>query len=187
MTLVDSGWEADLAYEFVRESKSRKILPSKGFGSGRFMPGWVETKLRPGQQKPGYTILHNCRVVPMAQSGVMLVEYFADPFKKIIHNGFLAEPDTPGSLTLYRATRIDHLGFARQITAETEEEEFVEGKGIRYSWKVHRRSNHYFDATVMSRVGAELLGVGRELPKPKPKKTYTVSGATHTPGIRTTY
>ena len=56
-------------------------------------------------------------------------------------------------------TQNDHLSFAKHLTSEKQVEEFVAGKGTVVKWLKEHKNNHWFDASYMNCVAAQLLGV----------------------------
>jgi len=162
LTFVDSGYEKDIAYEFVKESGQARYRASKGFGTAPNQSGWHE--LKTGKDR---LIGREWQVILQA-NGIKLVGMHSDFWKRQVHLGFSAAIGAPGSLALYQAAERDHWQFARQITAEREEEEFVEGKGRHRFWNRRRPDNHWFDCTYGCMVAASMAGVDmfeRALPK----------------------
>jgi hypothetical protein len=53
---------------------------------------------------------------------------------------------------------VEHMGFAKHLTAERKTEEFVAGKGLVTKWEAVNRNNHWLDATCMACVGGWWAG-----------------------------
>ena len=162
LVLVDSGYQKDVAYKFVRESGQGVYFATKGMGSAKNESAWRKPK--PGK---GRKISDDWAIVRQP-NGVQLVEMHSDHWKREVHQGFGAPPGSPGSLHLFHADRREHLGFARQITAEREEEEFVPGRGTMTYWNKVFKDNHYLDCAYGCRCAADMLGI-RLMPGQKKK------------------
>jgi phage terminase large subunit GpA-like protein len=120
--------------------------------------------------------------------GVWLVGLDADYWKRWVHDRFMTslvnEDGTPyrGSLGLFGADDRKHLSYAKHLTAETEVEEFVKGKGLKRLWKKTNRNNHWFDATYMACAAASMNGV--ELltrPDPPPRRQTPIQQSQRQP------
>lgn len=146
LTLVDSGdWESTVV-AFALESGSA-YFPAKGFGIKQIAPGGKLSK------EPGYL------VVPQA-AGHQLCEINADFWKSWLHARIQtpivrdavtgAVSVQPGGFSLFAGTLMEHLTFAKHLTAEKREEEFVAGKGLVTKWVRLNRNNHYLDATCLA-------------------------------------
>jgi phage terminase large subunit GpA-like protein len=165
LCLVDSGYAKDIAYKFVKESGQRRYHASKGLGTARNQENWREIK--PGKDR----LVGPEWFVTLQPEGVHLVNLHSDHWKREVHQGFAAPPGTPGSLHLYHAEPRDHIQYARQITAERQEEEFIPGRGNRVFWNQITKDNHWLDCAYGCRAAADMLGV-RLIPTQKtiPKK-----------------
>jgi phage terminase large subunit GpA-like protein len=156
LILVDSGGQTgfrDVAYTFCNESPGGAYMPSKGQGSGRAEEGWR----KPGKGK-GRSIGNEWAMVRQPD-GTTLVVMHSDYWKREVHRGFAAPAGAPGSLSLFNALPKEHFGFARQITAERQEEIFEPGKGVKVIWNKIYKHNHYLDTAYGARCAADLLGV----------------------------
>lgn len=141
LCLIDSGYQLDVAYAFVRESGQGRYLASKGLGTAKTQDGWRSLKPGKGRQ------IGNDWMIVRQPNGIRLVSMHADGWKKAVHEGFAAPMGTPGSLQLHRGELLEHRNFARQIVSERQEEEFVPGRGSRVYWNKVARDNHWFDCT----------------------------------------
>lgn len=188
LALVDSGWERDVVYQFVRESGEPHWLACKGFGSssrnGVFRPQRVQTEARAGGD--GWA-------VSVQPGGLRLVEVHSDQWKAAVHEGYGAAHGAPGSLTVFRAAVQDPQIriYARQIAAEVREPDESPNKESGFRWVVISRQNHYLDATAYARCAAAMLGVSLvEIPRPVspgPRTDLKVSSVSCRSGIRTRY
>lgn len=161
LCLVDSGYQPDIAYTFVKESGQGRYFAAKGLGTARNQTGWRAPKAG-----------KDCQVghdwfISRQPAGVRLVNMHSDHWKRAVHDGFSAPPGAAGSLSLYHAAPLDHVQFARQITAEREDEGFQPGVGTTRWWTVIRKDNHYLDCTYGCHVAADMLGI-RLVKDPKP-------------------
>jgi hypothetical protein len=102
----------------------------------------------------------------------------ADRWKAWEHDRWLTPTDKPGCLFMWgqsgdqRMQRLTpdekaHTGYAHHICAEIEVEELVKGVMIR-RWKTRRENNHWFDASYMSDVAANMKGINILAAKRKP-------------------
>lgn len=156
LVLIDSGWEKEIAYALALES-GEQYYPARGLGTARNQMAWRAPK--PAKNR---IIGREWFMTIQPPSRVRLVNFHADHWKRVVHQGWAAAPATPGSLHLYKAEPSDHAAFARQTMAEREILGFVPGIGERTVWDRRYRDNHYFDCAVGCRVAAEMLGVGAE-------------------------
>jgi hypothetical protein len=94
------------------------------------------------------------------------LHFDADRWKAYLHARIATRPldadgaRAPGSFSIYQAAARDLLGYAKQLTAETLVDEFVEGKGrVRRFRRRGKRANHWLDSTTLGVVGAMLCGI----------------------------
>ena len=152
LVLVDSGYETDAVYAFVREVGSG-CYAVKGLGTAKNEKSWSAPK--PG---PGRKVGHEW-VLSRQPSGQVLLTMHSDYWKTQVQTGFLAPMGHSGCLSIYRAEKRDHQTFAKHIAAEYQEEEFIPGKGRRIVWNRKHKDNHQLDTTYYARVGADMLGI----------------------------
>jgi len=62
---------------------------------------------------------------------------------------------------LFNAKPVEHLSFAKHLTAEKRVEEFIAGRGTVIRWEAMNRNNHYLDALSLACVAGH--GVGERL------------------------
>jgi len=179
LVLIDAGWEPQIAHQFVAESGPGRYWASRGLGTARGQGNWTQPRAAKGR-----TIGNEWYLNPQADGTVLLLLH-ADHWKRAVHDGFAAPPTSAGSLQIYHADPKEHIAFARQILAETCEEEFLPGKGIIQRWRVLHRNNHWLDCAAGARCAADMVGIrlveGRA-PAPRKARVQT-SGR----GIRTKY
>lgn len=176
LVLVDSGYQKDLVYQFVLESGQPRYTASKGLGTSRNQDSW-----RSPRESSDTKLVGNEWLIVLQPGGIRLAELHADHWKATVHEGFAIAAGGPGSITLFQAQVRDHLSFARQITAERREEEFVPGRGSRVFWNRLWKDNHYLDVTSYARAAADMLGI-RLIPRvtgaaaPRRQQAPSVSG-----------
>ncbi|KKL65940.1 hypothetical protein LCGC14_2149960 [marine sediment metagenome] len=165
-TLVDAGYRTQAVYHFCREA-GIAFQPAKGMGksSGCVEPYFrapvrITTDKRPGD---GWFLSRQ-------PSRVWMVGMDTDRWKGWEHDRWLTPPTDPGSCLLFGERGLgdrlsqdqkDHFVFAKHLTAEVEREENVPKKGMVRSWHVKpgRNANHYFDASYMADVAANMCGI----------------------------
>jgi hypothetical protein len=112
----------------------------------------------------------------------------SDHWKLHVQTGFMIKSGTNGSISLFGDQPVIHSAFAKQICAERWKEEFVPGKGIRKSFCLEHRNNHWLDCLHYATVGAEMMGLGAPPVNRPPKQPVQDSPAPSGPGsIRTSY
>lgn len=153
LVLVDSGYQPDAAYEFVMESGQGVYAATKGFGTAYGSDSWRP----PSKDAPAGQAGEEWKSTPQS-NGIYLVNLHADYWKSKVHDGFMAALGSAGSISLYRAERVEHSQFAKQITGEKRIPEDDPKKTVRYRW-VRTRANHFLDCASMGRAGADMLGV----------------------------
>jgi len=201
LCLVDSGWQPDVAYRFTAESGIR-YRPSKGYGTARHQQPWTAAggKKAAKGKRVGHEWVMTRQTATAGIGGagaVWLVGIHSDYWKRAVHEGLVAPPAAPGSLSIFRGDRREHFAFARQVTAERQREEFVPGRGLRVTWHAHYRENHWLDCLAGCRCAADMAGI-RLLAKKKPprsgrkatdedRRPGSMTNAPGRSGIRTSY
>ena len=197
MTLVDSAYAQDVAYDFVWQSGQHHYRASKGYGSGPYQPSWKdipEPPKNPKSKTPAKRKTGDNWFITRQKGGILLTNMHADHWKRRTHEGFYAAAGTPGSVELFKAERREHRAFGRQILAEREVQEFVPGKGDTTYWQVVRRANHYLDCVYGNFVARSML-LGRRKKKkpptqqeaPTPEQLRRTIQGRVSGGIRTKY
>lgn len=147
---VDVNWMTQSCVEFCCEPESAEVWhPAQGCGSGRNQKRYYAPRGAEVARDGNLYIRKDERQVRRFMLN-------SDAYKRIVHSGFLLEPATSGSISLFQPHhRKDHHAFARHITAEME----VEKPGGKLVWeKVRGRSdNHYFDALYNAVAGVSVM------------------------------
>jgi len=165
LTLVDARYRMDAVKATCLEI-GKDIWPAVGIGKshGCVRSTWVDLPRR--------------RLVTIANNVLQgdgwkqdfkrhCVDFYADKWKAWEQDRWMTDPPLPGSLTLFGTPSAkgerpsddqrQHHSYAHHICNEKEVEEIVKGALKRY-WKV-KGPNHWLDASCMSDVAANMLGV----------------------------
>lgn len=148
---VDGGKWTHVVYRFVRES--REWTGDKAFQ--RFYPAFGRGQSQMRKQsytKPKQT---NARIVKIGEEyhfswvpdqQVFHVEVNADYWKTWAFQRLTSPPAELGSMLLFAGEPVEHLTFAKHITAEKQIEEYIpERQTLKVVWKQVSRDNHYLD------------------------------------------
>lgn len=175
-TLIDSGWKDEgwsiqPVSVFASEVGFGRCMPCKGFGRYR----------RPQPQR-GIRIFDECHID--YRNRTPLCDVNADAYKTRVHEGFMADFNTPGSLGLHDPRAGDD---GRQLRSSLEEEREYGSHIISEQWDPARAKflppngpNHYLDATALARVGAalgRLSSIPAEPPRSRPRQTLAQMAA----------
>lgn len=154
LVLIDSGWDVSQAAVGKVCRTEAKWAAAKGFGgdSLAWSAGGRAAMGKMIQQGDNWKIYQQ-------PDGAELFLINADYWKAAAHRGFEAEPGEPGSLIIWGTEPAKHIEFAREITAEAHQRQWVEGKGWEYKWVKLRRDNHKLDCVAGCRAGADIIGV----------------------------
>jgi len=155
---VDAGWMIDTVFDFARESNQDFYRPIIGRGIAQDRKRWYAQPKRTGAVVKRIGNGWHISYVPAHRGH--LVEINADTWKSRVHQMLLLPPDQQGSLTLYRATDNEHIGFVKHMMAEHEEDEFVAGRGIVKRWHKDHANNHLLDAQYIAAAAASFAGFG---------------------------
>lgn len=176
LTLIDSGYEPGIVYEFVLEGTQPRYLAAKGLGTARNELAWKKPKEHKDRQIGDEWVMS--RMAPPNRD-IILVELHSDYWKRLVHAGLAAPAAAKGSIMLYAADEKTHLTYCKQVLAEREEEQFVPGIGPRIYWNQLHRSNHYLDVTYGCLCGLNIVdairGVQAAPPPPAPKAANAAS------------
>ena len=154
--LIDAGYMTDVVYAFCRESGNR-FLPSVGRGVAQQHQQWYN---RPTQTGSIVKFLgEGFHINWMPQENMHLVEVNADHWKTWVHQRLVTPMSQEGSMTFFQAPSLEHMAFAKHLTAEIKTEEFIAGKGTVVKWERRRKQNHWFDALYNACAAANYLGV----------------------------
>lgn len=155
---VDSGYQAEIVYQFIRESDAETFAAAKGLGVSQ---SGERKYTRPRATGSVVKLIgQDYHGVLLASEGLMLWEVNADAWKTWVHERLTTPPRTPGAMTLFQADWKEHTSFAKQLAAERQVSEFVAGKGEVIRWdNTRRRPNHYLDAIYTACAAGHLAGV----------------------------
>jgi hypothetical protein len=154
--LVDSGWQAQAVYQFVRASNYQGVLlPSKGVGRTTTARGVGEWRPRPGER----TGFHWRLSLPERGSGRTLL-FDPDPYKSLLFERLTTPPGGGTALTLFGRSAGAHALFAEHLAAEYSTPATL--RGVTFDkWEVRpdRPDNHLLDCLVLAAVAASLAGL----------------------------
>ena len=148
LALVDSGYLADVVYDFCR--KTPRATPSKGQPGDRNRAAPVRSSQIDVTEKGG-------KIKRSQQVWHVDTHYF----KQLIHGRIEWPADQPGAWHLPSDISEE---YAQQIIAESRLT-LPSGTVI---WKLHSRENHALDCDVYATAAARIIGMDRVRP-PKPK------------------
>ncbi len=82
------------------------------------------------------------------EDGRVWYEQNSDVWKETAQRAFLAEPRTPGSLSIFGTSKTEHYDYAIEVCSETLDEKLESKRGDVYRWtKKPTAKNHWFDTT----------------------------------------
>ena len=155
MCLVDSGYKADVVYQFCRQSPFASVLkPSKGRGiraADKPMSEWRKDKLDQVGQ--------DWRIDAANPNRHVLVD--ANAWKSFVAARLATPVATPtGCLMLNGSDPREHELFASHLVSEYQVETSGRGRTLReWKWRPERNDNHWWDALVLSAVAASVKGL----------------------------
>lgn len=163
-TVVDASYRTDAIYHFAREA-GIGFQAAMGFGESSGCvkvnfnaPVYVTKNKRPGD---GWFL-------SLRPKGIWLCCMDTDRWKGWEHDRWMTPPDQPGTCLLFgdrgvgkqlSADQKGHFSFSKHLVAEVEIEEPTKNKGMVRRWKTKSDTNHYFDASYMADVAANMCGV----------------------------
>ncbi len=169
--LIDSGYQSPSVYQMVRQSDHASILrPSKGIARSNTARGIGEWKARPGERK-GY----HWRETAGEIGRTRMIQFDPDIWKTYIHTAMTTPPGGVTGITLFNPGSGSHEMFASHLWAETSEATPIRGAIIdKWSIRVHKPDNHFFDCLTGCAVGAATTGLQftatpSGIPEKKPK------------------
>jgi phage terminase large subunit GpA-like protein len=159
--LIDCGWAGqeseeldEVIYEFCKESNLaagvERYMPSKGWGGGRYRHP-LKRDARVREIGDEYHVSRQGR-------GKSLINVNSDHWKGKVHARLRTPIGQRGAMTLFAAEPREHLTFAKQLTAEKQEEKFEAGRGNIIRWRTLTRQNHYLDSTMLATVAGHRAG-----------------------------
>jgi len=160
MTLVDAGWQPEVAYDFCLDAGGR-FLPAKGFGASQGM-----AKHYTSPRSVGQNILRKGREYDIRklkrEAGkrlVKLVHINVDHWKSWLHSRFSTPLDQPGAATVYKvANNREHLSFAKHLTSERLTQDRDARNRMVERWEQVNKKNHWLDAGQMACVAGHIVG-----------------------------
>ncbi len=179
LLLIDSGHQAELVYEVVRQLRAsgfgNRVLPSKGWGSKASDPkGFTEGAKQVGEQR-GF----EWRLPPPKEvRGVRLLGYNSNGWKSFLWDRIAVKDGARGSLTFFGDDPKEHLLLFDHLFAEFRDRVKSARTG-RSMDEWHARANQdndLLDCLVGCSVAASVCGArveGVQQPAPQPVKTLT--------------
>ncbi len=157
--LIDANWgqTRDVVYRFVRNSRNRAVVdPCHGKYVGA---GSEPLNARHVSKSRGKDIGTQWRIAKAKDSPVRHILFDSNYWKSFVHSRLAAEPNTTGSLTLYKATPAIHKTFASHLRAESPVRTTGRGREVD-EWKLRpdRPDNHWLDCLVGCAVAASVAG-----------------------------
>jgi phage terminase large subunit GpA-like protein len=162
LLLVDSGHQAELIYEFVRQMRARgfgnRILPSKGEGPGaNERKGFTEGPRTDPRERRGFEWI---LPPPKEARGVKLLRYNTNAWKSFLWERIAVEDGAKGSLTFFGSDPAIHRMLFDHLFAEYRDRMKSERSGREIDvW--HERGNQdndYLDCLVGAAVAASVQG-----------------------------
>lgn len=156
--LIDANWglSRNIVYQHCQRSTHKgSIYPSHGKGIGASNEPLNANHTR----RLGRAVGQHWRVDRAKDSPIRHVLFDANWWKSFLHSRLSTEPGTPGSLTLYQASGIEHETIAKHLRAEFPVR--TEGRGRTVDeWKIKadRPDNHWLDCLVGCCVAASVEG-----------------------------
>ncbi|MGL4464762.1 MAG: terminase gpA endonuclease subunit [Planctomycetia bacterium] len=158
---VDSGWKPEAVYAFAREA-GPPYQPSKGFGTRQKARYAAPKSVGDLVAKIG----RRWHLARQRAEKIKLAEFDADHWKSWLHARLSTPVGQSGALTLPKAPPASHLSYVKHLTAEKQ----VEDPDGTRRWENVRDANHWLDATVLSCLAADSVGV-QLLSDPKKKSS----------------
>lgn len=169
IALVDARYLTNMICDFVRSDGSFLWRAAMGCGEGRNQP-----RFNKPERRPRGTRVHR----PVGERGFQgsrwegdgwfasydrnrqtNIYYYSDEWKQRAQRGFLASPDSLGSLALWGDKAVEHRVFGHHICAERWQMEHSEKAGAHRAWKQTSPENHQLDVTAGALVAADIAGV----------------------------
>ena len=156
---IDAGYQSPTVYRFIREARDMRYRPAIGQGQNQQQGQLVYNRPKKTGAMVKY-IGEEFHLAWIPKDEVFLVETNADYWKAWLHQRLRTDLGKPGALSFYQSlNRNQHNTLAKQLTAEREVVEFIEGRGDRRKWIRESRSNHYLDTLYMACTAAHLCNV----------------------------
>jgi hypothetical protein len=176
---IDSGWHEhqEAVYSFCLAASSgvqpgqEVYRPTKGFGERqRGTTRYIAPRARGGDVRY-IGLQYDMRWQRAAR--ILLVHVNSDHWKSDLHQRLAMSRDEPGAMTLYEAASDrEHAEYADQITAEVQQQQWMEGRGEVIVWRRIRRANHYLDAGYLSLAAAHFIAAETERVRIQPQEGW---------------
>lgn len=157
---IDANWgqSRDIVYNFARHAKYRaQIIPAHGKYVG---PESEPINAKHTSKHRGKTIGLHWRIARAKDTPVRHLLYDTNFWKSFLHTRLATEPNTSGSLTLFKPNRNGHHDtFAAHLTAEYPVRVIGRQREVDI-WRLRpeRPDNHWYDCCVGCAVLASSLG-----------------------------
>ena len=158
---IDSAYMKDAVYPFCREMEPERFRPTKGFGLSQDMGVRVGGAYRQ-PVKVGPQVRHigaDYHFNKLENRRGLLVCVNVDVWKSFLHERLATPMGEAGAMALFETAGPEHIGFAKHMTAEKMQIEFLAGKGDVVRWVREHPNNHWFDCMVLCCAGAHFCGV----------------------------
>jgi len=162
---IDSKFQRNVVYEFIRETKDHRFRPAMGFGTGQQHAQWYNRPKKTGAIVK--FIGEDYHICWMKKDRVFLIECNADHWKSWAHRRLSVPLAEPGAVTLYHGSNNEHTTLVKHFDAEEEKTEFIPGKGTVRKWVRKSRANHWLDCFYNACAAGHLAGV-RLIAAPQP-------------------
>lgn len=169
---IDAHWNTQVVKQFCDEAGS-KWWPSVGFGHGQYYGGaktgrYAQPTNPTGKSSVKSLSLDRYHATIIKGDKVRTWLFDADHWKTELHKRLGCVAEDPASILLFKVeNQLDHLSFARHITAEKQVEEFVPGEGTVIKWDKKRSQNHWLDASVLALLAGHSAGYARPTESPE--------------------
>ena len=182
VVFCDAGDHQSTILSFVAEPESGPtFFACKGFGSTqrRRSSGIRQTGTKVIAGYAGYAALQ-------LPTGEGLIEIASDEWKSWLNARLRTPLGESGAMTLFAGSAgpSDHFSFAKQLTAETQVEQFSATEGVVRRWIAKHRNNHWLDSTSYACVAGHAAGArlieAQPAPAPSPRPA-TSPGKTDRP------
>lgn len=160
---VDSGYETETVYRFIRETQG-PYHATKGQGTEQRTEQRGGSYVRPRTMSENILFVGDgMHIAWQPTKDIRLVELDSDHWKTWLHERWRCPLGGSGSMTLWQdATENAHYAFAKHQVAEEKQREFKAGKGEIVKWVQKKRQNHWLDTMSMACAAGFLAGVRLE-------------------------
>ena len=161
---IDSGWHEHrtAVYQFCQVVNAGRDLgqeiyrPMKGHGERQ-----RSTTRYIAPRSKGNDVRYIGREYDLRfqkEERILLVHVNSDYWKSELHQRLAMASSEPGAMTLYHAASPrEHTEYSEHITAESQREQWIPGRGEVIVWERLRRNNHYLDAGYISLAAGDFI------------------------------